>query len=267
LSVPSSKEKIMTIAPLLLLLAAPLFQLSDADLGAYLSKQAELAAPFETRLTQVAQDSLGTPYAGDGPLGEGATGKYDTDPLMDHRRADCVTFIEQSIAFATASGYEDALARLQKIRYRQGKIDYESRNHFMVSDWARWNTWCHDITIPVPVDQVTRTISRAAFFRLVKAPELGQDTPDENVTLSYIPTTQAAAAEKVLPSPSIILFIGKKPDWLFSLHTGLYLEGKLYHASSLAKKVVAVDLSDYVASQAERYLGFAAYQITEPSKK
>lgn len=250
--------------------ADPLYEQNEAQMDDYARVQAEAGQSFEARLTAVARDALGTPYQ-DGPLGEGPEGKYDTDPMVDFGQVDCVTYVEQTVALAAASNYEEMFSNLQKIRYRGGKTDYENRNHFMISDWVANNPFHVDVTgqLGVETDKISRTISRRDFFERVKAPGLGADTPDEEITLSVVPAAKTKQAEKNMPSPSLIVFVGKV-DWLFSLHCGLYLRdengrGRLYHGSSKAGEVVELDLADYMNQQAERYIGFTAYRIDEPT--
>ena len=141
---------------------------------------------FAGRLADVVERSLGTPYD-PGPLGEGPGGKYDADPIVDFSRVDCVTFVEQSLALAASKSRAEAVELLQRIRYKDGVIDYETRNHFMETDWFPNNPFAatRRVTSGGTVG-VTRTISRKAFFAKVKAPELGQDTPDRKMTVAYV---------------------------------------------------------------------------------
>jgi len=262
----------MSFLLLCLLGAAPvLAEMPPEELDGYLKTLHAGQADFPGRLAQVARDSVGTPYFL-GPLGEGPGAAHDNDPLMDLSRVDCVTFVEQAVALAAAPpGYEAAFALLQRIRYAGGAIDFETRNHFMVADWIPNNPWSRDVTRELGAETapLTRTISRSAFFRLVEAPEVGQDTPDRDITLHYLPSARVAAVEAALPSPALIMFIGKV-DWLFALHCGLYLrdeagDGLLYHASSQEGAVVAVPLGAYLAEQGERFLGITVYALDEPA--
>ena len=248
-----------------LAVAAPLSQTEATKL------QQEIAPlDFEARLHRVVAATLGTPYH-DGPLGEGPGAKYDADPLIDLSRVDCVTFIEQAVAIAVTDNFEAAVGQLQKIRYRGGKIDFGTRNHFMISDWIANNPWCRDISQDLDVEtaSATRTISRRSFFEKQNAPELGAGLPDQVQTLHYVPLAQAVAAEANLPNTAILIFIGKI-DWLFALHCGVYLRdadgtGKLHHASSKAGKAVALPLAQYLEENKTRYLGFTAYAVATPS--
>ena len=251
------------------LAGGPLHQMDVAQIDAELRRAPRADAPFAERLSAAAHAALGTPYQ-DGPLGEGPEGKYDTDPMLDFSKVDCVTYVEQSLAMATASSYDEMFANLQQIRYKAGQTNFEDRNHFMISDWIANNPYCVDVSddLGVETTQVTRTISRKDFFGLVKAPGLGMDTPDEDITINIVPTANTKEAQQNIPSPSLVVFVGKV-DWLFSLHCGLYLRGedgrgRLYHGSSKAGEVVEMDLADYMDQQAERYIGFTAYRIDEP---
>jgi D-alanyl-D-alanine carboxypeptidase/D-alanyl-D-alanine-endopeptidase (penicillin-binding protein 4) len=256
---------------MLLVGGTPLFQMSDADLDAYLAKLHAEKPTFETRLADVLEQTLGTPYDS-GPLGEGPGAKYDPDPIADFTRVDCVTFVEQSVALAASKSRRDAVDLLQRIRYKDGVIDYEARNHFMETDWFPNNPFCRDATedLGVPTARVTRTISRKDFFKRVKAPELGQDTPDRKMTVVYVPSAQAAAAEAKLPSPSVICFMGKV-DWLFTTHCGIFVrdadgKGRVYQASVPRKQVIKVDLVPYLKEN-ERFLGFTAWELHEPAPR
>ncbi len=243
--------------------------MTPAEISEWLQRLHAQHSAFAARLDAVARASEGTPYA-DGPLGEGPSGEFDKDPLMDLTRVDCVTYVEQCIALAASTTYRDAWHMLQRIRYRGGNIGFATRNHFTVADWLANNPWCADRTpeLGAPAQTLTRTISRKDFFRRVQAPALGQDVPDEDVTVRYIATGDAAKALDKLPAPGLIVFIGNI-DWLFALHTGLFLRdedgaGALYHASSSAGKVVRTDLAAYLARHAERYRGFLACEIRTP---
>lgn len=257
------------IALLLSVLGATIYNQQPPETDRYLAQVHQTSLSFENCLKQVVQDSVGTPYF-DGPLGEGPGATYDSDPLIDLKRVDCVTFVEQSAALASAPTLSEATQLIQKIRYAGGRVDFLYRNHFMLADWVPNNPWCHETTekLGIETKTLTRTISKAGFFRRVKAPGLGQDIPDRDVTVSYIPIDQAASVSKAVDVPSLVVFIGHV-DWLFALHCGIFLpdgkgSGSLYHASSAAGKVAAIDLGTYAASQSKRYLGIAVFEMTNP---
>lgn len=249
---------------------APVIGQSPAEVDSYLLSLQADKSDYMARFRQVVLDSVGTPYF-DGPLGEGPGAAYDSDPLIDLSRVDCVTFVEQCAALAGGRDLADATAKLQQIRYAGGHVDYATRNHFMVADWVPNNSWCKDVTntLGLTAESLTRKISKAGFFRLVKAPDVGQDIADRDVTISYLPIGLAAEAAKRIEKPSLVVFIGKI-DWLFALHCGIFLPdgqggGTLYHASSKAGQVAGMDFGAYAGEQSGRYLGFTVYEITPPA--
>ena len=248
---------------------SPLHTLSEEAIDQYAAQSAARSSRYELRLIETVESTLGTPYA-DGPLGEGPEGRYDKDPLIDFSRVDCVTFVEQSIALASASSYQEAFDTLQAIRYRGGVRDFEHRNHFLIADWIPANSFCRNVTasLGVETETVIRTISRRGFFERVGAKGLGENIPDEKVTLAYVRATSAAAAEARLPSPALVVLIGRV-DWLFALHCGIFIrdeggQGLLVHASSKEGRVVETGFAEYLASS-DRYLGFTAYTVNDPS--
>ena len=255
----------------LMLAASQIYQMSPSDVDAYLADLHARQPEFGVRVAEVAKRSLGTPYVGD-PLGEGTSGNVDTDPLIDLTHVDCVTFVEQTIALAAANSYQTAFDLLQMIRYKNGERVFDKRNHFMIADWIANNRFCRDVSanLKVPTATVTRSMGRKHFYETKKLPELAQAVTDETLTLTYVPAAQAPEAERALPSPALILLIGKV-DWLFTLHCGLYIrdengKGALYNASSTESKVVACDfLASFKTSS--RYLGFTAYEIRNPTEK
>jgi D-alanyl-D-alanine carboxypeptidase/D-alanyl-D-alanine-endopeptidase (penicillin-binding protein 4) len=252
-----------------LLLAAPqIYTMSHGDMDAYLKNLQKTTPSFDDRVVEIAKRSFGTPYIGD-PLGEGPDGRYDKDPQMDLSRVDCVTFIEQTIALAASDSYQSAFDMLQKIRYKNGEVSFEKRNHFMIADWIANNKFCRDVSweLGVPTSKVTRKMGRKHFYETKKIPELANGVEEEVLDLNYVPASEAARAEKRLPSPSLILFVGKV-DWLFVLHCGLFVraengKGYVYNASSKDMKVVASEFAP-IFDNTTRYLGFTAYNIDDP---
>jgi len=246
----------------------PIFEMPPPAVDSYLADLAVREPCFGARVIEVAVRSLGTPYA-EGPLGQGPVGTYDQDPLIDLTRVDCVTFVEQTIALAASSSYKEAIGTLQQIRYRDGEVSFETRHHFMISDWIANNRFCRDVTLELGVTAraVSRTISRKDFFKRIGAPDLGVETPDRTIQLAYVASADVRAAEKNLPSPALIIFVGKL-EWLFAVHCGFYVRdreggGLLYHASSQAGRVEATDFIAYLETSS-RYLGFTAYEISKP---
>ncbi len=256
----------MTILKLLLVAAAlPIYQMSREQLDAYLSELHTRKPSLNSRIEDVLERSLGAPYA-NGPLGEGPNGEFDPDPLMDLERVDCVTFVEQTLALAMETSYAGAFDTLQRIRYHHGRRNFEHRNHFMIGDWIADNSFCRDTTdkCGAVTAEVTRTISKKDFFKKVEAPGLGEETPDRQITISYVPSDAAGKAVVAMPSPALVVFIGKV-EWLFALHSGFFVrkgdKTLLYHASSKSGDVTTTDFLSYLEEQSDRYIGYTVYAL------
>jgi hypothetical protein len=221
---------------------------------------------------------LGVPYQ-EFPLGEGADGVYDSDPLMRLDRADCVTFVEETLALARAGDEAGMRAELTKIRYRGGVVSYETRNHFTDADWLPNNAaagFIRDVTAEVAgadARTAAKTISKKAWYAAktdkdLKGPRvealspaqrralvdqwraLGAALPDQPVSLPYLPISALARHAADIPSGTIVSLVrADAPDkpTLIS-HMGLIVRvgGALYfrHAAQ-GQRVLDVPLLEY----------------------
>jgi hypothetical protein len=91
-------------------------------------------SPPAERIERLSAVFLGDPYQL-GPLGEGAQGKYDRDPLWRFDTFDCTTYVETVLALAAAPRWMDFFSEMDRIRYRGGTVSYTTRNHFTDADW------------------------------------------------------------------------------------------------------------------------------------
>lgn len=101
------------------------------------TRAANLATPAE-RVVFIAKQFVGTPY-------KAATLEYDEELLtVNLSQMDCTTLVENVIALAGTAAvdtatFDDFVAKLQNIRYRNGVVDgYASRLHYS-SDWVADN--------------------------------------------------------------------------------------------------------------------------------
>jgi hypothetical protein len=234
-------------------------------------------ASLADRFVEASALFLGVPYH-DGPLGEGDAGGPDPDPRVDLDRADCVTYLEQSLALALCGDaaadapVDPFLAALDRIRYRDGVVGFASRNHYMSLDWIPANAWLlEDVTervAPAAAVDATRRIDRAAFLRERGVePRPGLDDP-RDVTRRIVPREAVAAAAPAIASGDLVFWAGRK-DGILVVHTGLAVRdasGALLfrHASSKAGKVAEEPLADY-AARATFSAGFLVLRLrTQP---
>lgn len=205
------------------------------------------------------QSFLGARYL-NSPLGEGIA--PDNDPLIRFDAFDCTTFVETVIA-------DNNLKKLNKIRYKNGQVDFLARNHFIETDWLQNNS---DIVQNVsnrygPVQVRSVKIDKKSWFKKVHNIET-EFTP-QVVDIEYIPYKNA---KNILPEKTlVVLFITDKPELrdkigtdLAVVHMGLLLpNGMLRHASSTQGKVVDVDMDEYIdnRTQDKTNLGITLVEI------
>lgn len=196
---------------------------------------------------------LGTEYV-NGPLGEGDVGGPDPDPRVDLGRADCVTYLEQSLAVALVgdAGEAEFLRVLDAIRYRDGRVSFPDRNHYMVADWIPANDWLlRDVTAEIAAGRtrkVERTIDRAAFLREQGATPRPVDAP-RAWSVDIVPREELGAVADRLRSGDLVFWVGER-DGIFVVHTGLTVRssaGELLfrHGSSKAGRALDESFADY----------------------
>jgi len=187
-------------------------------------------------------------------LGEGPLGLYDKDPLVDIARVDCMTFCEQILAMSISRNYQDFFQYLQKIRYRDGIVDFKMRNHFTIADWLPNNSWLlEDVTDLIGgtlCQPMTKTIDRAKDFAAMGCTDTHDVPPAQTMTVKYIPKEYLLQVVDNLRGGEIVSLIQRR-EGIFSSHMGLIAkdtQGKLIfrHASRSAEKVVDEPYEEYV---------------------
>lgn len=208
---------------------------------------------------QIGDEYMGAKYVND-PLGEGRA--PDSDPLIRDDAFDCTTFVETVLAHGNVD-------TLNKIRYKNGEIDFIKRNHFIETDWLPNNS---NIVKNVSA-QYGQTalrhvvINRAAWLRQMH--NIDSDAAVVATDIEYIPYDNITTLKT--DRPMIVLFIvgntGKSDiigTDLAVVHMGFLMpNGMLRHASSTAGRVVDVPVSEYIADrrQNKNNLGITLLEI------
>lgn len=160
---------------------------------------------------------------------------------------DCVTYLETSLALAIASDSNDILARMDSIRYLDGRSQWKFRNHFFEGEWLPRN---HRFAKLVGFDGDTvemRLLSRRGFYA-----KHGVEVDDTTIALR---TTPRAKAIEFWSRPSEttrirgVGLVGKVVGYPV-LHTGFLVERQgqvaiLRHASQ-AGTVREQPFADYL---------------------
>lgn len=194
----------------------------------------------------IGEEYLGQPYILD-PLGEESA--PDMDPLIRFDAFDCTTFVETALA-------DGDVNKLTKIRYKDGKVSFINRNHFIETEWLPNNAdLVENISSKFGKTAIRRvTIKRAKWMKRVH--NIIDTTPDKTVDLEYIPYENFNKIRT--DKPLIVLFvltgnpkfIRKTGTELAVHHMGFLLpNGMLRHASSSGGGVIDVSFDEYVAKR------------------
>ena len=142
----------------------------------------------------IGEEYLGAPYVLD-PLGEGIA--PDTDPTIRFDAFDCTTFVETALA-------NGDIDKLNKIRYKDGKIDFLNRNHFIETDWLPNNADLVENVSAQYGDTAihTVTIKRSGWMKRIH--NVIDKTPNKTVDLEYIPYENFGTIKP--DKPLIVLF-------------------------------------------------------------
>jgi len=207
----------------------------------------------------IGEQYLGSKYVLD-PLGEEKA--PDIDPLIRFDAFDCVTFVETSLA-------DGDVEKLNKIRYKNGKVDFVNRNHFTSLDWVQNNAYLIENVSHQYGKTALRTavIDKQNWFKRIH--NIDVNIPKQTVKMEYIPYSalQQITTEKTL----LVMFVVDNPkiadkigtDLIVS-HMGFVLpNGKLRHASKIYGRVVDVDFKEYIdkRSQNKNNLGVILWKI------
>ncbi|HNW44695.1 MAG TPA: DUF1460 domain-containing protein [Elusimicrobiales bacterium] len=249
------------------------------------------AADIGVRLRAVSDRFLGIPYVL-GPLGEGAQGEFDRGPLVSFTGLDCTTFVEETLAFTLGADDAGALDTLRRIRYKDGRIAYEARNHFPEVDWLPNNIaagFLKDITAQVGgsgTGTVRKIISKRAWYqgkteadlkgfeaepaeqrraRLERLRAAGAGFADQEAAIQYVPLSLLPGLLPAIPSGTVVSLVREsRPDkptvvtHQFFIFDGPY--GKIIRHAALGKQVMDVPAAEYIANLATytswKVLGF-----------
>jgi cell wall-associated NlpC family hydrolase len=190
-----------------------------------------------SRIEFLSRRFLGCPYKPDPLIGSADKAEVFTAALDGF---DCVTYIETVVALARASNVDDFTDWLRKIRYDQGRIQWDRRNHYM-SLWIR-NNVRDGILKPVSKPTVP-TVSRERVLNVV--PGLAP----QRTRIKCVPKAAVPRLERHLQTGDLIFFASTRKN-LDTFHAGIIVsDGKkvlMRHASRSQGSVVEQELSEFL---------------------
>jgi len=200
-----------------------------------------------------------------GPTGEGISVYPSYKPRVYFKEMDCVTYMEHTLALAYSKNYTDFFNILQKIRYKNGIIDYNMRNHFLIADWAANNNFTIAGAAPDGnrfIETFEKQIDKKQFFK-----NLNVENP--KISIPFLAKEKAIIYADTVKFAKDTIFgvaILSELPGLDAAHTGFVVAGPgkplmLRHASQLQKKVTEHPLSDFLKTTKIKTPGIAFFRF------
>jgi hypothetical protein len=204
------------------------------------------------RMEVLSRHFLGLPYKTDPLIGAADTPEVFTASLDEF---DCVTYMETIVALARASGADEFLEWLRKIRYEGGRMVWERRNHYMTS-WIRNNVRMG--ALRRIRSQVLPVSSKNRILNVVPG------LPPKKVRFDCVPKSAIGKLKPYLKTGDLIFF-GSTRKHLDIYHCGIVVrDGErllMRHASRSRKGVVEQELNDFLKNN--RMAGVIVVRPTE----
>jgi len=214
------------------------------------------AASLAERMRRAARLLRGRPYVAN-PLGGGPNRREVL--TLSLAGFDCVTYVETVLALALARSTRDVRRWLRRIRYRDGRIAWDARHHYMVR-WIRENVR-QGILTDLTRGRGTRRLTR----RVNVVPGI----PPQTLRFRCFPKKRFATLRERLREGDLLLFASTRPN-LDVFHVGLVLVERraggasfiLSHASRRRGRVVEQELEEFLKEQ--RMSGILLVRPREP---
>jgi N-acetylmuramoyl-L-alanine amidase-like len=232
--------------PLLALARAPAFA-RDASLITRLIREARsqppAPAPLSQRIEFISRSLLGVKYRAHTLIG----GPRRPERFVVRADAfDCTTFCEVVLAAALARDFDDFESLLRKIRYVDGNVRWDARNHYF-AEWCRHaieNKICRPVAID-PAVTINKTVNWENFGK-------------RHVTINAVAGATLLASKHQLSTGDIIGFVSRKSR-LDYFHTGLIAFGKdnvllLRHAAQSRGRVLDQRMNRFLAVNGVKYV-------------
>jgi hypothetical protein len=202
------------------------------------------------RIEFLSRHLLGTPYREATLIGDAETPEVF---VVDLHEVDCFTFLDYIEAMRISGSFTEFRDNLRRIRYRNGTISYQTRNHFF-TDWCEFNK---DL-----VEDVAGQVSPFWTRKVQKILNRKEDgtllvkgiTPAAR-TLCYIPADTIDSETTNRLSTGDYVGIYTDAPGLDVTHVGIFVRKDdgiyLRHASSLKefRKVIDQDFRHYIATK------------------
>lgn len=189
------------------------------------------------RIARISEVFLGRPYV-EGSLGGGPDLPEELGLSLE--AFDCVTYIEVVLALARTQTTDEFVDAIRRIRYKDGKVDWVHRNHYMV-DWARNN---EERGLIANLTAGPLTADKTCTLDLIAG------LPTKTASFRYFPNQSLDAVVERVETGDLIFFVSTRTT-LDVFHTGLLIKRDgtilLRHATRTANAVIEQDLSEFIS--------------------
>jgi hypothetical protein len=254
----------------------PLHQMTNVDLAEHLSLRTKAAnngvarASFRDEMALIAKRSIGQPYRLNAVQ-------------FDLAEGDCVSLVNRNLAMAVATDWPSYVRIIERLRHKDGIVDYKNRNFFTLGDWLPNNAWLlRDVTAELgpaddhPAKEFTHVVRPKRFEETPAAPGskfsrvvfLGSDYTSEVKevrTDSYVPVAALPWVAKDLETGDVLLILRRSSKGHLGCdHMGMVVvvEGKPMILHSAPPRVKQEDLARFFATHVW-VVGFKCLRVRE----
>lgn len=203
------------------------------------------------RVEALSASLLGCRYEADGLVGSAGVPEAFVAPLETF---DCVTYVETVLALARSFDPAGFSRELRRIRYEDGEVAWERRNHYMTG-WVKSN---------VGAGVVKGLRAGALAARREKLLDVVPGLPPRRARFASVPKSRLSALAPRLANGDVVFFASTKPG-LDVFHCGFLVKGggawRLRHASRSAGRIVEEPLFSFL--RANRMAGLIVVRPLE----
>ena len=208
------------------------------------------------RIEILSRSFIGHPYKSNPLIGSADTNEVLVASIDEF---DCVTYIETVLALARASSAEDFVRWLRKLRYADGRVRWDRRNHYMMN-WLRNNTrqrLVRPVSFPrIPLNHRHRVLNAVAGL------------PVQRAQIKCVPKPAVSRVAPRLISGDLIFFASTRKN-LDVFHAGIIVRHcekvLMRHASRSKGGVVEQDVQQFLKTN--RMAGVIVVRPREASRR
>jgi hypothetical protein len=230
------------------LIAKPLYTFAPEEVDLYLRWLFHAEPDLRKRVQHLGRKNLGQPYE-IYLLGEFPFEYHDPQPLISIGKSDCVVFSEHTYAMALAHDWKSFVTWLQRIRYKDGEIGLQTRNHYTEYDWDRNNSWLvTDITTQLAGENASYDTSAYDKNRFFKRWRLTTNHMPDTLIWDYIPYEHVPQILDSLQTGDFVNIVRGYPNGVWVGHVGLISrapDGTVNFLHSTPPHVIEQDILTY----------------------